>query len=232
VLVNSSAVADRLEADRTVSPARITLIRNGVDVSRFRPGPVSGRHAGESVTVGTLANLRPEKGVADIVQAAAIVRERYHDVRFVLFGEGPLRPELERLIHRHGLTGCVELRGGTADPAAALRDLDIFVLASHSEASSNGLLEAMATRLAVIATNVGGNPGLVEDERTGLLVPPGDPAAMAKAIVRLVEDPALAIATADRAFDRIQTEFTIPRLLQDLQAFYERVLGGSRSRCA
>ena len=232
VLVNSQAVAERVKQDSKISPDRIALVPNGVDVARFHPAPDRHRVAGEVITVGTLTNLRREKGLVDIVHAAAIMRDRCADARFVIVGNGPLRPELERLIRAQALEQWVELRGGTKDPAAALRGLDIFVLASHSEACSNSLLEAMATRLAVIATNVGGNPGLVYDERSGLLVPPGDPGGLAKAILRLIEDRALAAQLASRAYERVHTEFSIPQMLGNLQAFYDRALAESGSRCA
>jgi len=231
VLVNSQAVGRRLAAERTLPADRITLIRNGVDVSKFHPASTPRERVG-TLTVGTMANLRPEKGVVDIVKAAGIVCDRYDHVRFALFGDGPLRADLEGLIRARGLAGRVELRGATEHPAAALRDLDVFVLASHSEASSNGLLEAMATRLAVVATDVGGNPELVDDERTGLLVPPADPAGLAKAIIRLVEAPGLADKVAEGGLERIRSRFTVARMLEALDDFYARVLAASRSRCA
>jgi glycosyltransferase involved in cell wall biosynthesis len=227
VLVNSRAVADRLGRDGGLSPDRIVVIPNGVDVARFHPGADRRRDAGGRVTVGTLGNLRSEKGVVDIVHAAVLVRAQCPNVRFAIVGDGPLRADLERMIRTYGLEQWIELRGGTTDPARALRDLDIFVLASYSEGCSNALLEAMATRLAVVATNVGGNPWLVDDERTGFLVPPADPAGLAKAIVRLVEAPALAAELADRALERVHAEFAVGRMLEELQAFYDRALAGS-----
>jgi glycosyltransferase involved in cell wall biosynthesis len=230
VLVNSRAVADRLEQERTLPADRVVLIPNGVDAARFRPAADRRPVDSGPITVGTLANLRPEKGVADIVHAAAIVREQCANVRFAIIGDGPLRADLEWLIRAHHLEQWVELRGATTDPAAALRELDVFVLASHSEACSNGLLEAMATGLAVVATNVGGNPCLVDDERTGLLVPPADPVGLAKAIVRLVEEPALAAQFGARALDRV-AEFSVARMLAALEAFYDRTLSGGHPRC-
>jgi L-malate glycosyltransferase len=232
VLVNSPAVAERVQHDSKISPDRIALVPNGVDIARFHPGPDRDRAAGDVIVVGTLTNLRREKGLVDIVHAAAIVRDRCADARFVIVGDGPLRPELERMIRAQALEQWVELRGGTTDPASALRGLDIFVLASHSEACSNSLLEAMATRLAVVATNVGGNPGLVDDEHSGLLVPPGDPGGLAKAILRLTEDRALAARLASRAFERVQAEFSIAQMLKNVQAFYDQALAKSIPRCA
>src|SRR5262249_20869941 len=140
VLVNSPAVADCLERERVVDPERIVVIPNGVDVSRFCPGGDLGRSPTDIARVATLAKLRPEKGIVDIVHAAAMVRERCANVRFILWGDGVLRSDLERTIRANDLDRWVELRGGTTDPAAALRELDILVLASHSEACSNTLL--------------------------------------------------------------------------------------------
>ena len=142
----------------------------------------------------------------------------------MIWGEGPLRPDLEGLVRTLGLGGVVEFRGSTSHPEAALRDLDIFVLPSLSEACSNGLLEAMAIGLAVVATRVGGNPSLVEDEVTGLLVPPQDPPALAKAIIRLIEEPELAPELAGRARDRARAEFGMGRMLAHIEALYDRAL--------
>jgi len=226
VFVNSEAVAERVKLDRALVPGRIVVIPNGVDLARFSP-PAGRRPSSGKVTVGTLANLRPEKGVADFLRAAALVRERCPEVRFVAWGDGPLRPEMEALVRELGLGEAVELRGTTTQPEGALRELDVFVLASLSEACSNVLLEAMATGLPVIATRVGGNPVLVEDEVTGLLAPAGDPAGLAKAIIRLVEEPDVAEALAAQALAGVRTEFNMDRMLGRIQDLYHRALAGS-----
>ena len=223
VLVNSEAVATRLRVHRTLAP-RIVVIPNGVDLSRFSPAPGQPRRRAEGVIVGTLANLRPEKGVERLIRAAALVRVTCPKARFAVWGEGPLRADLELLIRRLGLADVVELRGRTAEPEAALRALDIFVLPSLSEACSNVLLEAMATELPVVATRVGGNPALVVDEITGLLVPPGDPVALAQAILRLIEEPALAARLAARARDRVRAAFGIGPMLARTESLYDRAL--------
>jgi glycosyltransferase involved in cell wall biosynthesis len=103
------------------------------------------------------------------------------------------------------------------------------VLPSLSEASSNALLEAMATGRAIVATRIGGTPALVEDEVTGLLVPPGDPAALAGAIIRLIEEPALAARLAARAQERARTEFGIDRMVARFEALYDLALSRSES---
>jgi len=225
VLVNAEAVADRLRLQRAVTADRLVVVPNGVDLSRFSPARESAMSAGRPVTIGTLGNLRPEKGLGHLLQAAVFVRQSCPRTRFVIWGEGPLRPDLEKKIRQLSLGGFVELRGSTAAPEVALRELDIFVLPSLSEACSNALLQAMASGLAVVATRVGGTPAVVTDEETGLLVAPGHPAGLARAIIRLVEEPALAdrLRTAARAAAR--TRFGSDRMLERIEALYRRLLG-------
>lgn len=226
VIVNSEAIADGLRRARVARPRRIVVTPNGVDLARFRPA--LRRERGPHVIVGTLANLRPEKAIQDLLWAAVLVRERYPEARFVAWGDGPCRTELERLVDALGLTGVVELRGPTGAPEVALRELDIFVLPSLSEGCPNVVLEAMATGLPVVATRVGGSAAVVEDEETGLVVPPGDPAQLAKAIVRLIEDPAHAVHLARQGRERVGRDFSIERMVDRIQALYERALAGDR----
>ena len=131
------------------------------------------------------------------------------------------------MIRELGLSGVVTIAGSTLEPATTLRRMDIFVLPSLSEACSNSLLEAMATGRPIVATRVGGTPALVEDEATGLLVPPADPAALAKAVIRLIEEPALAARLAARAQQRARAEFGIDRMLERIEGLYHQALSWS-----
>jgi len=227
VLVNSEAIARRLGNLPAARRGRLAVIRNGVDLDRFRPGPPRPSRAG--LIVGTLANLRPEKGLLQLVEAATIVRGVAPDVRFAVWGEGPLRASLEALAASRGLTGIVELRGSTRQPEEALRECDVFVLPSLSEASSNVVLEAMSTGLPVVATRVGGLPLLVDDGQTGLLVPPGEVPALARAIATLAENPMLRVEMGRRGQARARAEFGMDRMLADVDALYCRALGPERA---
>jgi glycosyltransferase involved in cell wall biosynthesis len=227
VLVNSEAIAARLARTRAARRNRLGVVPNGVDLARFEPATAP-CDSGEVMTVATLANLRPEKGLVQFVQAAAIVTRKAPRVRFVVWGDGPLRTELEARIRALELTGRVELRGATREPAQALKQCQVFVLASLSEASSNVVLEAMATALPVVGTRVGGTPGLVDDQRTGLLVPPDDPAALAEAILSLVEAPDMAAEMGARGRARALAEFGLERLHERIDGFYCRALGAVR----
>jgi glycosyltransferase involved in cell wall biosynthesis len=223
VAVNSEAVRERVEAEG-IEARRVTVLPNGVDLSRFAP-PQKARPTGAPRRVGVVGNLRPEKGLADLVRATAVVRERRPDVELTIWGEGPMRAELEALLRSLAFDPALVLRGTTTRPEAALRDLDIFVLPSLSEASSNGLMEAMATGLPVVATAVGGNPHLVQNEVTGLLAPPGDPAALAQSILRLVEDGRFAARLGARARAHAESTFGMEGMVARTDAFYVQALG-------
>jgi glycosyltransferase involved in cell wall biosynthesis len=227
ILVNAEAIAARLAHTRAARHGRLGVVPNGVDLTRFGPvAPPSNRS--DVTTVATLANLRPEKGLVQLLEAAAIVMRRAPRARFVIWGDGPLRSALEARIGTLGLTGSVEMRGATREPAQALKQCQIFVLASLSEASSNVVLEAMATGLPVVGTRVGGTPGLVDDHRTGLLVPPDNAPALAEAILRLMEAPAMAAEMGVQGRARARAEFSMDRMHERIDSFYCRALGSVR----
>jgi glycosyltransferase involved in cell wall biosynthesis len=224
ILVNSEAIAARLTHLRAAREDRLGVIHNGVDVARFAPVALPA-DCEQLMTVGALAMLRPEKGLIQLVEAAAIVRRSVPRARFLIWGEGPLRGSLEGRIRSLGLTDVVEMPGATRSPEKALKRCQIFVLPSLSEACSNVVLEAMATGLPVVGTRVGGTPALVEDNRTGLLVPPDSAEALAQAIVRLLETPNMATEMGTQGRARALAEFGMDRMLDRVDAFYCRALG-------
>lgn len=224
VMVNSDAIAERLARTRAARSGRLTVIRNGVDLQRFGP-PLHSAVRPKGPTVGVLANLRPEKGLRQLVEAAALVKQRAPETSFAIWGEGPLRSELEARVRALGLVDTVRLHGSTREPENALRQCDMLVLPSLSEASSNVVLEAMASGVPVVATRVGGTPALVSHGETGLLVPPGDPRALADAIVKLVQTPGLAEQLAAGARARALAEFGMNRMLERIDDLYCRTLG-------
>jgi L-malate glycosyltransferase len=224
VLVNSDAIAARLAGTRAARRGRLAVIHNGVDLARFAPAADSSSRRAP-MTVGTLANLRPEKGLRQLVEAAAVVTRKSPRARFKIWGDGALRGDLDALIRARGLSGIVEMPGPTLQPESVLKGCDVFVLPSLSEASSNVVLEAMGTGLPVVATRVGGLPGLVEDQKTGLLVAPDDVPALAQAIVRLLETPGLAATMGARGRARALAEFGLDRMSERVDTLYCRALG-------
>jgi len=221
VTVNSAAIAESLIGGGTLPRARVIVVRNGIDLHRFQPALPGAR----PTTVVTVGHLRPEKGHADLVEAAAHVHARFPNVRFAIWGDGPLRGALQNHIDRLRLGGVVALHGETGQPEVILRSAGAFVLPSRSEATSNALLEAMATRLPVVATGVGGTPRVIEDEVSGLLVPPGDPAALAKALMRLLENPALADDLAERAMQLARGRYGLDTMVASFETCYRRLTG-------
>ena len=220
VLVNAAAVAQRLARSRWSTPRRIHIVPNGVDVGRFCP-PVSEPPA---VTIGTLANLRPEKGIDDLIRAIAGIRVQCPQIRLSIWGDGPVRRDLEELVRDLGVGSFTTFHGATTTPEVALRECSVFVLPSRSEACPNSLLEAMATGLPVIATRVGGNAAIVQDEVTGLLVEPGDPAAIGKTIVRLLETPTMARELGTRARTHIERHFSMDTMVATIDRLYETAI--------
>jgi glycosyltransferase involved in cell wall biosynthesis len=226
VLVNSQAIAGRLAGTRAARAGRVSVIHNGVDLARFGPARTPAQKR-PGMTVTVLANLRPEKGIVQIIEAAAAVRRAAPDVRVDIWGEGPLRSEAEARIQSLGLSETVRLRGSTRTPEDVLRRSDVFVLPSLSEASSNVLLEAMATGLPVVATRIGGTPALVGD--AAVLIPPGDSSALAAAVLDLVRNKPLASRLAASARTRAIEEFGMDRMLERVDALYRGLLGADRA---
>ncbi len=174
---------------------RIVRIPNGVDTIRFAPAPdpeAARRKTGLGPeTALFLGRLDAQKGLDVALQAwGKVVRSR-PAAELVLAGDGPARAALEAEAHRLGLGNRVRFLGARQEPETLLRASRVFLLSSRSEGMSNALLEAMATGLPCVASRIGGNRDLLEDGITGLLVPPGEPDALAEALVAVLEDAGL-----------------------------------------
>ena len=189
-----------------ITPSRLRVIRNGVDLSVFRPPPNVGelrRELGLSDTtfaVGTAGRLAPEKDLAVLVRAVEHVRRVRGDVTLLLVGEGSERVALQQLVATSGLTDHVRFLGWRTDVARIVSALDLFVLSSQHEGLPLALLEAMALAVPVASTPVGEIPNVVEDGVTGRLFPVGDSRALADIVLELAAGEPLrrALASAGR----------------------------------
>jgi glycosyltransferase involved in cell wall biosynthesis len=216
IVANSGAAARQLESEG-VPAARVEVIPNGVSVDRFSPRPFGARPV---TTILTVANLRPEKAHEVLLAAAAQLSPRYPQLQVVVAGDGPRAAELRTLAHTLGIEGRVNFLGHREDVPALLALADAFVLPSRSEAFPNGAIEAMAAGLPVVASRVGGLLDLIDEGRTGLLVPPDDPAALARAIEGLILSPARAEMLGAAAREEVTRLYSFDRMVRGFEDLY------------
>jgi len=176
----------------------VDVVGNGVDHTRFRPRvpEPTADHGHRPLRIGLIGRLVPNKGPETALRAFADLIARGASAELEVIGDGPLRGRLEGLARTLGLADRVRFMGHLPDPAEALRKLDVVVRPSLTEGMPLGLLEAMACDVTVVASDIPGNASLVRHEVTGLLVPPRDSTALATALYRLAQDPALRRALA------------------------------------
>jgi glycosyltransferase involved in cell wall biosynthesis len=241
ILVNADAVRDWLVQDEGYDPANIVVIRNGVDMSRFTDAPVGqairrelgvAPHERLVVVVSRLARL---KGIEHFLEAAAALKPRYPDVRFLIVGETSppdqaYLDDLKRQAADVGVADRLIFTGLRADVPAILGAASVAVMPSLNEALSNVLLESMAAAAPVVATRVGGTPEALHDGDTGLLVPPGDAGAIARAVSRLLDNPELARRLGRNARAVINERFSVELMVRSTEKLYADLLARKQPR--
>jgi len=231
----SNDLAQWLVGTVGVAAEKVVQICNGVDTQRFYPrtdnqsliGP-DGFVQQDTLIVGTVGRMQTVKDQVTLVRAFLHLiqtdpkaRER---LRLVMIGDGPLREDSQKLLRAGGAEAFAWLPGERADIPEIIRAMDVFVLPSIAEGISNTILEAMASGLPVIATNVGGNPELVQDGRTGSLVPASDPRALAKAMQVYVHNPGQLHRQGAAARDRVERLFSIDVMIKGYLDLYDAIL--------
>ena len=236
ILVTSDAVAAMFARDGAL-PAHVVKIPNGVDLSRFQPGPGERVRrdfgiAPDAPLVGAAARMDVWKGLDDFIEAAALVHAERPDARFVIAG-GPIvgvesyEHTLRALATARGLDGVLHFAGwryGPDEMPEFFRSLDIFILPSR-EAEPFGLvvIEAMASGVPVIATAHGGPVEILAGGNAGVLVEPRQPAAIARAIVSLIDDPAARASLGDTGRRHVAATYGIDATIARLQRVYEEI---------
>ena len=234
ILVNADAVKDWLIGDG-YDASKIAVIRNGVDLARFDNLPAQSNVrrelglADDTPLVGVVSRLTRLKGLEDFLEAAAIVRSRIPAARFLVAGEtNPMDRDYLRELQEHaarcGVAEHVTFTGIRNDVPAVLASVTVSVMPSLNEALSNVVLESMAAGAPTVATRVGGTPEAVVDGVTGILVPPGDSAALADAIVHLLKNPQLAARLGCAARARIADHFSVRRMVRATEDLYTDLL--------
>jgi glycosyltransferase involved in cell wall biosynthesis len=210
----------RLPADRVV------VIQNGIDPAKFVPqrSPAAARAElglpPETRLIGLVGRLTRQKGQDLLVAALPSLVTASPKLRCLFIGEGELGPELRAQAEALGVASHCVFLGARHDVADLVAILDVVVLPSRSEGLPFALLEAMVLARPVVATRVGGNPEVVEDGRTGLLVPPENPAALSEAVRFLLDHPAEAAAMGRRGRERAAQDFSLARSVGALQELY------------
>ncbi|HET7468139.1 MAG TPA: glycosyltransferase [Gemmatimonadales bacterium] len=222
VIAISEAVARVLGQDG-ISPERIAVVHSGIAVDEVRRTLPLGIRArlglpADALIAANVAALVGHKDHATLLRAAALLRDTVPLLHWVIAGEGIERPSLERLRVQLGLERRVHLLGHLDEPARLVADASCFVMSSREEGLGTSVLEAMALGIPVASTTAGGLPEMLQDG-AGLLVPPGDPVALAAAVARLVGDPALAQDLAGKAEQRV-AGFTAARMAEAVRSVY------------
>jgi glycosyltransferase involved in cell wall biosynthesis len=227
IVCNSQAAADRL-AKSGIGREKLAVIGNALPDEVFAPATPAIPKAEGVLRVGMVARMNARyKGHSSFLRIAQRVHAQMPNVEFLLAGDGPLRPELEREAEQLGLSKSVIFLGDRRDIPAVNASLDLAVLTSDSESLSNVILEAMAAGLPVIAYRSGGNPELISQER-GALVAQGDEDAFADAIVRFLHGPDLRERTGQEARMFASENFSLERVLVQYQELYIGLLSQKR----
>jgi glycosyltransferase involved in cell wall biosynthesis len=188
-----------------VRESRIDVVQSGVDLGKVGQ-PYDGSRIRrefslqeDDIVVGNIAAMVPNKAQGDFIKAAKVVAGKFLQSKFVITGEGRLYASLQALCRDLGLQSRVIFTGFRKDPLAILSVLDCFVMSSLHEGLCTSIMDAQAMRIPVVATRTGGIPELIEDGVTGMLVPPGRPAELANAIIRMLSDEGLRARCIDNA---------------------------------
>jgi sugar transferase (PEP-CTERM/EpsH1 system associated) len=234
-LALSRDLAHYLSADIHVPGSRITQVYNGVDTQRFQPaaeGPIPIRDCpfdpAQHWMVGTVGRMQAVKD--QVMLARAFVHALELDpslkarLRLVMIGDGPLRAQAQTVLQDAGVAGLTWLPGERSDVADIMRGLHAFALPSLAEGISNTVLEAMASALPVIATDVGGNADLVVQGETGDIIAAADPLAMARRILHLAHEPDQARLKGLAGRQRVESQFSMQAMVTNYQRVYEEQL--------
>jgi sugar transferase (PEP-CTERM/EpsH1 system associated) len=225
------------------APARVSQISNGVDSVQFHPrlgppaavGPAGFMHDNAFV-IGSVGQMDEVKNHPTLVEAflrlIASPHPAHQRLRLMIVGDGPMRSECQAMLNRAGAGHRAWLPGARADIPQLLRAMDLFVLPSLAEGSSNTILEAMATGLPVVATKVGGNTELVHPGFTGILVPPLSPDLMAAAIADYCRIPEMGVRHGARARSQVIARHSLPAMARSYLAVYDSLTRADTVRAA
>jgi glycosyltransferase involved in cell wall biosynthesis len=233
-VANSDGVKADLVNQVGISADKITRIYNGVDAAVYarRPGARQRirREIGlsaEQLVVGTVARLHYKKGLTFLIEAADRLRGRFPDMRFLIAGDGPERERLGLQVRALGLDAHITFLGERTDVPDLLAAMDVFAFPSLFEGHPNAVLEAMASELPVVASDIPGNNEIVRDGVNGYLVPAQDAAALAEKIALLAADPSRRQALGAAGRRHVAERFSIPAAARQFELLYTSYLASA-----
>lgn len=229
VLTNANAVREAVLAEDHFVPEKVRVIYNGVDLERFRHRSQDrswlAPNGNQERWIVLVGNMHGDvKGHPVLIAAAEAVVREFSDVRFLLAGDGQRRKDFEEQTRRLGIRKHFLFLGRRDDVPRILSCSDIAVLPSKAEGLPNAVLEYLAAGLPTVASRVGGNAEIIEDGKTGLLVPPEDSSALAAAILRLLRNPGVAADLGRHGQDFVAAEFSFERLIEKTDQMYTELL--------
>lgn len=228
VVVNSEAIRSQLVREDGFDVEKIRLVYNGIDVERYttRNRALARRAIGQSIEANDrlivmVANMHSAvKGHSDLIGAAHIVCRQDGNVRFLLIGDGKMRSTFEAQVRAANLEKSVLFLGHRTDVPDILSCCEMGLLPSRAEGLPNAVMEYMAAGIATIATPVGGVPEIIEHETNGLLTPVGEPASMAKQVLRLLDDVSLRERIGQAGRETMQSKCSFATVLASLERIY------------
>jgi len=226
----ASEAIRQLVIGQGIEPQRAITVHEGVDLEHIDAAPAADARGAfwlphDVPLIGQVGALVPHKGQRYLIEAAARIVTRVPDARFLVLGEGELRPVLEQAVKKAGLERHVLLPGFRQDVLSLMKGFDIFVMCSVMEGLGTSVLDAMACHKPVVGTTAGGIPEMIVDDATGVLVRPRDSEALAAAILKLIDQPDLRARMGQAGRRRVEEHFSAERMLERTVAVYERLLG-------
>lgn len=222
-LGNSLRVCKYCEENLRLPAGTYRLMHNGVDTAEFHPvSPLT--RLGTDPVIGTVANLHPRKDLPTFLRMAAHTVKAFPQARFKIVGTGPERDSLMQLADALGIGPHVEFIAMSGNIRHAYHTFDVFVLSSGHEGFANVIIEAMASGLPVVATDVGGAREAIQESRTGFVVPPHDPEALAERVARLIADPILRLTMGRAGRERAAAEFSLQAMVRRYDDLYDELM--------
>ena len=214
-----------------ISTDKIVVIENGVNIQRFASKKDAGlslrnefKIAQDAPLIGIIGRLQPQKDHSNFLKAAALIKDKVPNARFMIVGDGLLRDQLLAQTNMLNLKDSVIFCGIRRDIPSVMASFDVLVISSKWEGLPVTLLEGMAAYKPIVSTAVGGIPGVVSDRESGLLVPSEDSFALANACLNLLQNPVLTRSLTSVAFDRVKKEFSLDTMIGKILKLYEELL--------